>query len=266
MDLRGKWVWVTGASSGIGKEIATQLALEHQANVVLTARRADRLEALATELASKGGVQARALAGDMSNLADVDRVLGEIRGVTPLAAAVLNAGVTHFGKHTDLAWGEFESMLQLNITSTVRVTTELVKHLEQQRDPARILLVTSMAGLMPVPYQSAYSGTKAFLNSWGAALSQELVGSNVSLSIFAPGGVATEMTAGAKFATLSKWLAPVDEVAREAIDTLRSGRVLYVPGVLNRLGLFMSRLLPRTLILKQLGDTYRKALADAARK
>jgi hypothetical protein len=266
MDLRGQWVWVTGASSGIGKEIATQLAREHQANVILTARRADRLQALADEIEAKAGTKARVLAGDMGDPADLDRVLGEVREVAPLAGAVLNAGITHFGKHTELDWRDFQAMLQLNVASTVRATTELVRHFEQRRDPARILLVTSMAGFVPVPYQSAYSGTKAFLNSWGAAFAQELDGSNVSLSIFAPGGVATEMTAGDKFAPLSRWLAPAEEVAREAIDVLRNGGVLYVPGLMNRLGLFMTRLVPRALLLKQVGETYRKALDEAARK
>jgi short-subunit dehydrogenase len=266
MDFRGKWVWVTGASSGLGREIARQLATEHGANLIVTARRKDRLDALKAELEAAARVEVRSLAGDMSVLADVDRLFREVREVTPLAAAVLNAGVTHFGKHVELEWAAFESMLQTNIVSTVRLTTELVKHLEGGRAPARIMLVTSMAGLMPVPYQSAYSGTKAFLNAWGVALAQELEGSNVSLSIFAPGGVATEMTSGEKFGPLSKWLAPVEDVAREAVYTLHDGPVLRVPGAVNRLGLFMSRLLPRNVILKQLAATYRNALAQTSKR
>jgi hypothetical protein len=259
MELRGKWVWVTGASSGLGRELAQQLAIKEGANLIITARRAARLEELKAELEPKAGVQVRVLAGDMGDLKDVDRLIAEVKQVE-LTGVVLNAGVTHFGHHTDLAWEDFEAMLRLNILGTVKITTELVRHLTARAQPSRIMLVTSMSGLMPVPFQSAYSGTKAFLTAWGTALAHELQGSQVSVQVFAPGGVATEMTSGEKFSTLSNWLAPAHEVAAEAIGALRSGPVLHVPGLTNRLGLFMFRFLPRNLVLKQLASTYRKAL------
>lgn len=263
MNLKGQWVWVTGASSGLGLELCKQLS-KMGANLLITARRVERLEELARELRG-AGVEVRVLAGDMSKRDDVERILGVAKAL-PLAAVVLNAGVTHFGHHHELGWDAFEAMLQTNVISTTRVTSELVKHFQATGAGARIMLVTSMAGLMPVPFQSAYSGTKAFLTAFGTALAHELRGSTISVTVFAPGGIATEMTAGDRFESLRGWLAPVDEVALEALAALRGREPLHVQGFINRLGLFAFRFLPRNLVMGQLGRQYRKALAAEAQK
>lgn len=263
MNLKGQWVWVTGASSGLGLELARQLAAEG-ANLVLTARRAERLEAIRTELLAKQ-VEVKVLAGDTGKHADIDRLMAEVKQL-PLAAVVLNAGTTHFGHHHELSWRDFEAMLQLNVVGTARITTELVQHFRAKQAQARIMLVTSMAGLHPVPYQSAYSGTKAFLTAFGTALAHELVGTGVSLTVFAPGGIATEMTAGERFGPLRGWLAPADEVAREAIGALRARPPLHVQGFLNQLGNLAFRFLPRSFVMGQVARQYRKALEATAKK
>lgn len=263
MNLKGQWVWVTGASSGLGLELSKQLS-KLGAHLLITARRADRLEALAVELRT-AGVEVKVLAGDMSRPEDVERILGAAKSL-PLAAVVLNAGVTHFGHHHELEWPAFEAMLRTNVIGTTRITSELVKHFQATGAGARIMMVTSMAGLMPVPFQAAYSGTKAFLTAFGTALAHELRGSAISVTVFAPGGIATEMTSGDRFESLRGWLAPVDAVAREALQALRAREPLYVQGFLNRLGLFAFRFLPRNLVMGQVGKQYRKALADEAKK
>ncbi len=263
MNVKGQWVWITGASSGLGLELAKQLA-QQGANLVITARRADRLEALAKEL-SVGGVEVRALAADMSRHADVERLLVEVKKL-PLVAVVLNAGVTHFGHHHEMEWASFEAMLHTNVIGTTRVTSELVRHYQATGASLRIMLVTSMAGLMPVPFQAAYSGTKAFLTAFGTALAHELKGTNISVTVFAPGGIATEMTSGDRFESLRGWLAPVGDVAQEARSALAARQPLHVQGFVNRLGLFAFRFLPRNLVMGQLGRQYRKALSDAASK
>jgi len=263
MNLKGQWVWITGASSGLGLELSKQLS-KLGANLVISARRADRLEALATELRT-AGIEVKVVPADMSRDADIERALVEAKKL-PLAAVVLNAGVTHFGRHEEMEWPAFEAMLHTNVIGTTRVTTELVKHFQATGAAARILLVTSMAGLMPVPFQAAYSGTKAFLTAFGTALAHELAGTPISVTVFAPGGIATEMTAGDRFESLRGWLAPVEDVAAEALDALRGRPPLYVQGFMNRLGLFAFRFLPRRLVMGQLANTYRKALTDAAAK
>ncbi|MBL8909166.1 MAG: SDR family NAD(P)-dependent oxidoreductase [Archangium sp.] len=262
MNLKGQWVWITGASSGLGLALAKQLA-SRGANLIVSARRLERLEALAKELSTAHGIEARALAGDMSKSSDVERLISEVKK-TPVAAVVLNAGITHLGHHHELEWAAFETMLQTNVVGTTRITSELVRHYKTTGGSLRVMLVTSMAGLIPVPFQSAYSGTKAFLTAFGTALAHELKGSPISVTVFAPGGIATEMTAGDKFGSLRGWLAPVESVAAEAVAALESRPPLWVQGFSNRMGLFLARLVPRNLFLGQLARTYRKALADAS--
>ncbi len=112
MDFRGKWVLVTGASAGLGQELARQLATDHGANLVISARRAAKLEELKAELEPKG-VQVVCVTGDMSKSEDVDRVLAESMAGRQLYGAILNAGVSHFGHHHELAWDDFLSMLKV---------------------------------------------------------------------------------------------------------------------------------------------------------
>lgn len=258
MNFSGQWVWVTGASSGLGYELAKQLGARG-AKLVLTARRAEKLEELKAALP---GVEVRVVPADMSRHADVDRALEEVKQV-PLAAVVLNAGSTHLGRHEELEWEAFEQMLRLNVVSTTRATTELVKHAQATKTPLRIMMVTSMAGLMPVPFQAAYSGTKAFLTAFGTALAHEMKGSHISVTVFAPGGIATEMTAGESFGSLRGWLAPVNAVAKEALAALENRPALHVAGFTNRAGLFLFRFLPRSLVMGQLRSQYARSLADA---
>ncbi len=110
--------------------------------------------------------------------------------------AVLNAGVTHFGDHHELDWEEFDTMLSTNVRSIVRLSRALIPHMESSPEGGGLLFVSSMAGLTPVPYQTHYIATKAFLVHYGCGLSHELEDSNVSVTTLAPGGIVTEMTAG----------------------------------------------------------------------
>lgn len=261
MNLKGQWVWVTGASSGLGLEMCKQFA-KLGANLIITARRVDRLEALAVELRASG-VEVKVLPGDMSKSEDVERIIGVAKTV-PLGAVVLNAGVTHFGHHHELEWAAFEAMLHTNVISTTRVTTELVKHFQATGASGRIMLVTSLTGLLPLPFQAAYSATKAYLTSFGTALAHELQGSNISITVFAPGGIDTEQTAGSRYNSLRAWLAPADAVALEALGALRARQPLHIQGFLNRLGFFVFRFLPRNFVIAQVGARYRKAMVDEA--
>jgi short-subunit dehydrogenase len=258
LDFRGRWVLVTGASSGLGLEMAKILAREHGANLLIVARRQERLEALASELRSSAGVEVATCVADLSSLADVDRVIEEATSKHPIYAAILNAGVTHFGRYEDLDWNGFQTMLATNVTSTVRMTTALIPSLEQQG--GGLLLVSSMAGIFPVPYQTAYSGTKAFLVHFGCGLWHELAGRNVSITTYAPSGVVTEMTGGKNFVPLRRWLMPTEPAAREGVEAFRLRRYLHVPGLANRVGSAFARMLPARFATSLVAAQYRNAL------
>jgi short-subunit dehydrogenase len=266
MDFRGKWVLVTGASSGLGKAMAEVLAKEHGANIIPVARRKDRLDTLKHELEASAKVEVDPIAADLSKVEGVDRALEHAKKGRHIYAAVLNAGVTHFGNYHELGWGDFEAMLSTNVTSIVRMTTSLVPYLDQNSPGGGIMLVSSMAGITPLPYQAAYSGTKAFVIHFGCAMSHELHDKNVSITIYAPGGIDTEMTAGERFHALRRWLMPVDAAAREGVDAFRRRKYLHVPGATNKLGTVLWRVLPQRLMTSQVAASYRRALALASKR
>lgn len=263
LDFRGQWILVTGASSGLGREMARILAAEHRANLIVVARRQERLEQLREELESGYGTHVRVVSADLSKIAEVDRVIEATRSVPTLQAAILNAGVTHFGPHEALEWDKFESMLQTNVTSVVRMSNELIPQLERHPSGGALLLVSSMAGLTPIPFQSAYSGTKAFLVHFGCGLSQELRGRNVSVTTYAPAGIATEMTSGESFQPLAGWLMDVDRAAKEGVRALQRRTPLHVPGVVNKVGAIACRLLPSGIVTGGIGSAYRRALEQS---
>ena len=260
MEFRDRWLLVTGASSGLGREMAKLLATVHGANLLVVARRQDRLDSLKAELAELCAARVITVRADLSRLEDTDRVLAEAARY-PVYGAVLNAGVTHFGPHAELDWNAFQQMLATNVTSVVRMTNALLPLLEQRN--GGLMLVASMAGVFPVPYQTAYSATKAFLVHFGCGLFHEYQGRNVSITTFTPGGVISEMTDGQSFTPLRRWLMPTELAAREGITALRLRKYLYVPGAANRLTSAFVRLLPRQLTSRLVGEQYRKALSKS---
>jgi short-subunit dehydrogenase len=264
LDVRSRWVVVTGASSGLGRAIAIDLAKRHAANLILVARRIERLQALQNELQTNYGVQAQVIGADLAKRDDVDRVFRESTREHDVIAVVLNAGITHFGLYSDLTWDAFENLLDTNVKSAVRLVHAFVPYLLEKDQGGALMLVTSMSGLIPVPYQTAYSSTKAFLTTFGLGLNHELAGRNVSITTFAPGGIATEMTETSGLAhhfadTLQ--IQSAEFVAHEAVEALIRRRYLAVPGYFNRLQLILPRFLPRRLVGRVVAGAYQKALA-----
>ncbi|BAV07994.1 hypothetical protein SAMN05421788_103337 [Filimonas lacunae] len=268
LQLHNQWVLLTGASAGLGQEMARQLAFEHKANLIIVARRAEKLELLKAMLEKEAGVQVRVIAADLSIPADVERVLDQSLAGGQLYGAILNAGLTFFGRHTDLPWDHFNAMLQTNVVSVLRMTSRLVQHFESSGKEGGVMVVSSMAALYPVPYQAAYSATKAFLLSFANALSHELQNKQFSITAYTPAGIATEMTEGEAFHGLKSWLMPVQQAAKEGLQAFITRKHSYIPGVLNRLGSKFMHLLPKRFVAGQMGKIYYKALlqSEAAAK
>lgn len=260
MEFRGRWLLLTGASAGLGREMAKLLATEHGANLLLVARRQDRLDSLKAELANLCSAEVVTLRADLSRLEDIDRVLSEVARY-PLYGTILNAGVTHFGPHSELDWEGFRQMLDTNVTGVVRMTNALLPMLEQAS--GGLMLVSSMAGIFPVPFQTAYSATKAFLVHFGCGLFHEYQGRTVSITTYTPGGVVSEMTAGESFSALRRWLMPTDLAARKGIAALQRRKYLYAPGAGNRAASALFGVLPRRFTTGLVGNQYRKALNAA---
>ncbi len=263
MNLANRWVLVTGASSGLGKAMAVQLARDHHANLILVARRLERLQELQSDLQLNHGVKVIVVQADLSRQEDVDRVYRESIAAGEVYALVLNAGITYFGRYQDMDWQTFTNMLSTNVTSVVRLVHLFLPYLKQKDQGGGILLISSMAGFLAVPYQTAYAGTKAFITNFGQSLYQELRGENLSITVFAPGGISTEMTQnsglGATFDN-TVFVQDADECAQEALAAMVKRTHIHVPGMLNKAQLFLSRAVPRKLLGFIAANAYRKAL------
>jgi hypothetical protein len=243
--------------------MARTLARQHQANIVAVARRKDRLDDLKRELESTTRSKVDTCVADLADLGGVDRAIAYATKDRQLVGAILNAGVTHFGQYDELAWPDFDAMLNTNVRGVVRMATELIPHLEKDADGGGLLLVSSLSGIFPVAYQTAYSSTKAFLIAFGSGMWHELQGRNVSISTYAPPGIVTEMTAGKRFEPLRGWLIGTERAAQEGVDALRTRKYLHVPGIRDRWGSAVLRVLPHAFVTGKLAAVYRRALEVA---
>lgn len=267
MKLDSRWILLTGASSGLGREIAMVLARDHHANLVLVARREERLREVAQAVRDRFGTQADVVTADLSITSEVERVFRAATEAHPIYGGVLNAGVTHFGRWDEVSWETIERTVMLNVVGQTRLASLLLPYLEQRGEEGGLLLVASMAGLTPIAYQAIYSATKAYLINFGCSLWHEMRPRGLSVTTYAPGGIATEMTAGNRFEGLRSWLMPADACAREGVQAFIERRYLYVPGAINRIGSVITRMLPQRFVVGTVARQYKRSLdACAARQ
>jgi hypothetical protein len=260
---------ITGASSGIGAEFARQLAARG-IDLVLTARRRERLEELAKEVgpdrrAGPGAADDRQLAGsgparragptitvlesDLAAADGPDRLLAELarRNVAP-TILINNAGFGHFELFLDQSREQIEATIAVNLRASTILARELGLQMAR-RKRGYILNVASFAALAPIPRYAVYSGAKAYLVAWSQALAHELRKSGVRVSVVCPGFTRTEFhdVAGHKktrLMTLTE-LTP-QQVARAALRGLARGQLVIVPGWWYKLNAALLRLVPRS--------------------
>lgn len=254
MNLRGRWILVTGASSGLGYAMSHVIARDYGGNLVLAARRNERLVELAELVQSKYGVKAVPLRTDLRNPDEVENLFLRCTSGRSLQAAILNAGVSHFGRHLDIQDDLSNGLLATNVSSVVYLTRRLTQHFVEQAECGGLMLVSSLAGFIPLPYQSLYSACKAFGASYGQALREELRGTSVSITVFAPGGIGTELLEKSglerKFKKNSLGIMQADRCARIGVKALVRRKALSIPGVLNKSLYAGIRLAPRPLALR----------------
>lgn len=244
---------VTGASSGIGAELARELAGRGH-GVALTARRGERLEALARELRERDGVRAEALPGDLLDPAEPARLrdMLEERGLR-VSVLVNNAGFGSEGRFDRLDAGHETDIVRLNAEAVVALCGLFVAPMVERRSGA-VLNVASTAAFQPVPRMATYSASKAFVLSFSEALGEELRGSGVSVTALCPGPVATEFFKSSEIkggvAQSPGWaMLSAEETARAGVEGMERGRRTVIPGRIHAAGAVGGRLLPRSLLL-----------------
>ena len=246
---------VTGASSGIGVELARLLAARGH-GVTLLARREDRLRELAEELASEHGVRAEVLAVDLADESSRSAIAGTLaeRGLD-VDVLVNNAGFSTMGPVATSDPGRELAMVRTDVEAVVHLCSVFVPAMVH-RGRGAVLNVASTAAFQPLPGQAGYGGSKAFVLSYTRALAEELRGSGVTATALCPGPVETEFAHAAGLDeqqagdSLPRFMwVPAVEVARAAVDGMDRGRDVVIPGVANRVGAGFAQVAPRRLLL-----------------
>ena len=223
---------VTGASSGIGYELATQFA-EHGFDLLI-ASNSERIKDAAETLRSKAGVQVETLQADLATFEGVEELYRAIATAErPVHAVAINAGIGvsgDFATGTDLR--DELSLIGLNVVSPVHLTKRVIKDMLAQGE-GRILYTSSIAGTMPAPFEAVYGASKAFLTSFAQALRNELKGKNVTVTVLMPGATETEFFERAGMMDTKLGVSEKDdpaEVARQGFEALMAGKDHVVAG------------------------------------
>ena len=223
---------VTGASAGIGRELARLLAAEG-ARIVVTARREDRLRELAAELTTRGAREAHVLPVDLGAPDGVYRTIaGAEEALGHVDVLLNNAGFGHAGPFVRSSEARTDEMIALNVTAATKLMRRLLPGM-LKRDRGGVLNVASVAGFQAAPYQAAYAGTKSYLLNLSESVYQEVKHTNVAVTALCPGVTDTEFFEVAGYRNLGKFLdrrMSAERVARVGLDGLRRGRMTVVPG------------------------------------
>lgn len=245
---------VTGASSGIGDEIARELARRGH-GLILVARRRERLEELRDALSDRG-VRIEVIAADLADRSDRARLARELEA-TGLEVDVLvnNAGLSTTGAVYSADLGAELAMVELDVAAVVDMCTRFLPAMVA-RGRGAVLNVASTAAFQPLPGQAGYGASKAFVLSYTRSINGELHGTGVNATALCPGPVRTGFGENAGFApgeaekSLPSFMwEPAEGVARAAVDGLDRGHPVVIPGTANRVGAAFGSLAPKQLLV-----------------
>lgn len=263
LELRDRWVVVTGASAGLGAAIARELAARG-AKLVLVARRSERLEALARELPTEAVV----LPIDLAQPGAAERLFEQATRGRRIHAVVLDAARYWFGRFDEMPARELDQLLAVNVHANVALVRRFLPHLDDAGEGG-ILVIASVGGLFPSPRQALYSASKALLVALVQNIRFERGPSPIVLSVAAPGGMLTEMlTTSPVLAHLQRnpvimrAMMPPERVARRVLAAFERGELLAIPGLPNRALVAAARLFPLPLVGRVAARVYDMVGAD----
>jgi uncharacterized protein len=262
-NFSGKWALITGASAGIGTALARELAA-HGAKLILTARRRDRLEALAAELGARGA-ETRIVVADLNDPAAPQQIFDATEGAgLTVDILINNAG---FGQYGPFEKGHIEQeigMVRVNCEAVVHVARLFVPRMIERRR-GWMLVVASTASFQPIPYNSTYAATKAFDRFFALGLAAEVERFGVKVTTLCPGPTETEFfdVAGGAGVFRRFGVQPANDVARRAVDALASGRRTIVPNFKGAFTAALVRFIPTGTITRVLEKALRPRERDS---
>jgi len=248
-QFRGKTALITGASSGIGAEFARQFAALG-CNLVLVARRVERLEALKKTLTDQSHVTVTVIALDLTQPKAAQTLFDKTSSEgLDIDILVNNAGFGVYGEFTEIDWTRELEMIQLNITALVQLTKLFIQSMKS-RDFGHIIQIASTTAYQPTPLYATYGATKSFVLAFGEALNYEIRNTNVNCTVVSPGITRTEFfdVSGQKFTLFHRMtIKESEDVVRIAIQGMAKGKSSVTTGWLNALLAFSVRFSPRRL-------------------
>lgn len=251
-------VVITGASSGIGAELARGLA-RRGFPLLLVARRRERLDELANEVGAEYSVAVEVLPLDLSDAKARTKLANRLSS-EPIAGLCNSAGFGTSGVFYTLPLERESEEVTLNALALMELTHAVLPGMVE-RGAGAVLNIASIAGFQPMPYMAVYSATKAFVQTFSEAIHEELHGSGVSVTVLCPGPVPTEWAEIANAERFSLSIAQVSpsDVAEAAIGGMLSGRRSVVPGVVPKVVSTSGRFAPRSLLLPaiRIGNRFR---------
>jgi short-subunit dehydrogenase len=251
-EWQGKWALVTGASAGIGQALARELAAGGT-NLILTARRLDRLEQFAVQIKTKYGVQAEVFAADLTQPSAPAQIFAftQARGL-PVQLLVNNAGFGQYGEVPLVETQRLLDMVQVNCGAVVHLTRLYLPEMIARRS-GDVLILASTASFQAVPYISVYAATKAFDLLFAEGLAEEMRPHGVRVCALCPGSTESEFhqVAGQdhlKFA--EKHRETAEKVARVGLVALAAGKSSVISGAGNAFGAVAQRFVPRRVVTR----------------
>ena len=241
---------VTGASEGIGAEIARCAARDGRA-LILTARSVDKLNALAADLRGKA-TDVVVIPADLSQLDEADRLWAAATEGREIDILVNNAGLGSHDRFDADTWPRELTSINVNVLALTCLMKHAIAHMKA-RGSGRILNVASTAAFMPGPNMAVYHATKAFVLSLSEAVAEELRGTGITITALCPGATETPFFDAAdmrKVRLLALGTAKASDVAALGWRQTLAGKRVVVPGVLNKMFAFMTRLSPRSLVTR----------------
>ena len=245
---------VTGASSGIGYELAKVLA-KNKYDLILVSRNIEKLQKIKKEIEKNYKVKVYVYKSDLSKLDEVTKFYQQIKN-EDINILINNAGVGDFGKFLDISWEKDNEVIGLNIIA-LTFLTKIFSEKMVEKGEGKILNVASTAAFQPGPYLSVYSATKSYVLNFSEALAEELKGTGVTITTLCPGLTMTDFfkRSGISDNEVKTWgnLTTAKEVAEYGYDMMMNNKTVAVYGLRNKFSIFLKRFLPRNFITRITG-------------
>ncbi|GFE66691.1 SDR family NAD(P)-dependent oxidoreductase [Litoreibacter roseus] len=249
---------ITGASEGIGKELA-KCAAKDGRNVILSARSEDKLNALADELKGTYEIEAVVIPADLSKPEEADALWTKATDGRVIDRLVNNAGLGSNGPFAENDWDRELAMINVNMVSLTLLMKRAVQDMVE-RDDGKILNVASTAAFIPGPKMAIYHATKAYVLYLSEAVAEELEDTDVSVTALCPGATRTDFFDGADMKNVRlvnmNMMAPAKDVAEAGWAAMRARRRIEVPGGMNKFFAFLPRIMPRFGVTKLVKQFY----------